>query len=70
MALECFRRRKHSEALSSYMVDPLAKLAGKQLKDGSFGNLYATTLAIQVTRTVLLFLPLTLSKWKGYFMLS
>jgi len=47
MALECISHMYKSRNVGDYVASPLKRLAQSQNKDGSFGNIHATALAIQ-----------------------
>ena len=57
MALECFRRKRHNDALERHIEEALKKITEIQQPDGSFGNIHTTTVAIQVNGLPLLLLP-------------
>ncbi|CAG7836246.1 unnamed protein product [Allacma fusca] len=47
MALECLRRKRHSETLVRHIGEALKKIARLQQPDGTFGNIHTTTVAVQ-----------------------
>ena len=58
MALECFRRKRHNDALERNVGDALKKITQIQQPDGSFGNIHTTTVAIQVNARPFLILSI------------
>ena len=48
-ALECFKRKRHSETLVGKISEAAESLAHLQLEDGTFGNIQKTSMAVQVS---------------------